>query len=388
MTNFYNFLPVRKGGGLQNSRSFLEVVSDSNGVLVLNSALSGGGYTTKFSEVMLSSGGGWGRLIAELRVALRSSVGDRCFTLFGPPPMLGCGKAVNVVGCAYSNLFYPELDFWSDYSGISKFKKLLVDGIRKFCLSRADYWIFETDILARRAVELFSFPEDRVFVVRMAPSKLVTHSEDDTDTVSRFLSLRHSGSFRLLYLSGAHPNKRIDRLFAVAERLKELGDSRIKFVLTFDASTRYARFLCDEITRRGIDDFFINVGTVRPDNVAALITSCSAMCNFSRLESFSNNFVEAWAMHVPLLVTDADWSRDSCGEAAIYVVPTSPSSIIDGLNSIVDNPDARAALAESGQRVLDSYPDAEKKGASYMRIFNMPGLNRYRGRWVWRKKLR
>ncbi len=111
------------------------------------------------------------------------------------------------------------------------------------------------------------------------------------------------------------------------------------------------------------------------DHVATVIACCQAMCTFSLLESFSNNFVEAWKMEVPLIVTDADWSREACGAAALYVDPRNAPETVRELATVVAANSCRLhELVENGRRQLELYPDSHAKTAAMLQRWNVCGL--------------
>ena len=378
-----NLLPIQAGGGLQNACSFIasgmlagwEV--HARGLPSIREAARTGGVSLHVNPAKIAA-----RLMSELGLVRRAEKGTTCFTFFGPPPLFSKGHLINVVGCAYSNLFYPEIDFWQGHEGLARWKKALIDRYRRWSIARADYWIFETDAIARRAVERFSFPAERVFVVRMAPSRLVLDA-----AVPEVFPELPSDRFLTLYLASGHPNKRIDALIDVAQLMREQGDTRCGFVLTLPPESAYAMRLFERIGKLGLDAYFFNVGAVRPEQVASLIRRCDAMCNLARLESFSNNFVEAWTMRKPLLVTDADWAHASCGQGAIYVRPEQPESVCDALYRLVEQPGFGATVAARGAGVLGTYPTAQQKAGHYLDIIGRRDLSAYRGACVWRESV-
>lgn len=379
-----NLLPVRKGGGLQNALSLLGTIPVGTRCMVafrhnskIVESISRSGFRSEAARDTLFS-----RLRSEVALRRESTNNNIvCFTLFGPPPIFSKGRVINVVGCAYSNLFYPEIDFWRGFGRVARFYKGAIDLYRRWSIGKADYWIFETEVLARRAVEVFSFPANRVFVVRMAPSPVAINRKGD----SKFIGLE-GDVFNVLYLTGFHKNKRIESLIEVARIVKEEGRIRCKFILTLDDRVKDVMDILFRINDLGLSDYFLNLGPISPDRVGELIDQCDAMCNLARLESFSNNFVEAWSLKRPLLVTDADWSRDSCGEGAVYVNPCDPRSIVDAIDMLSRNDDVYRSVVESGDKVLGTYPDAKKKTEEYFDILKRKDLSVFRGPNVWMRK--
>ncbi|MDZ7696587.1 MAG: glycosyltransferase [Deltaproteobacteria bacterium] len=239
--------------------------------------------------------------------------------------------------------------------------------IRKHMTQKADYWIFETEVLRKRAIELCGFPEDRISVVRMAHSKLVSKDRVDISQ-SEFFDKRIPKAYRILYLTGAHPNKRLHLLPDIAKEMVRAGFNDFCFVTTMDEETMYARRIIDEFVDKGLNAHLVNLGTVHSEYVSTVIEVCDAMCIFSVLESFSNNFVEAWRMEKPLVTTDADWSRDSCGNAALYVDPAKTAQTASELISLARNELKQFRYTEEGKIQLARYHTPESKLNAYLDV--------------------
>lgn len=370
-TTTVNLLPILKGGGMQNALSYLKTLAadtprrDRVRVLCQDETPLADFCRKHFREPVIVRRGALNRLAAEAK-GFPGVDAELCFTLFGAPSFGSRGKFVNVCGCAYSNLLYPELDFWNFLKGFAYQKKQFVDLLRKKTLKMADYWIFETEILRRRAVKLFNFPEDRVAVVRMAPSGYVTKQQVDPAVAARIEKQLRPG-FRLLMLSGAHPNKQQALLPDLIETMVKNGLRDFSFVTTMNAADAYCQRVVGEIGRRGLGDYLTNIGPVPAVECASLIEICNAVVCFSRLESFSNNFVEAWQMQKPLVVTDGDWSRDACGGGGLYVDPSKADACATAIQQLVHDQELRGRLVREGDRVLKTYNTPESKYEEYWR---------------------
>ncbi|MFA7059994.1 MAG: glycosyltransferase [Pedobacter sp.] len=365
-----NLLPIVTGGGLQNALSFLSSFADnSNGgefVFLVRKdtdihiqCQSRGLATIPVGNCNKE------RFKFEMSAKSRFRKGQVCFTLFGPVMLGTSGHLINVVGCAYSNLFYPEIPFWSYLPFFVRMKKEAIDLYRRHQLSKGDFWIFETEALKKRAIELCHFPYERVGVVQMAVSTLVSRSNANPETM-RGLSKKCGERFKFLFLSGAHPNKRLHLLPSIGSQMLQMGHENFTFITTFEENTPYAMFVLSEIEKHGLSNHFVNVGKVSPSDVSSLIASIDCICTFSLLESFSNNFVEAWKMEVPLIVTDGDWSRLSCGEGALYVRPDSPKECAETLIAISSDKLLASSQVLKGSLQLDTYLDAGMKLRLYL----------------------
>ena len=368
-----NFFPISMGGGLQNTLSFLRSLNvigipKSHFFAIVR-------YHSPLKDHVVKSGveyyvvksGNYPRLKFELKSRHLFPNNQTCFTHFGLPMLGAVGRCLNIVGCAYSNLFYPEVPFWSYLPLRERYLKYAIDEYRRYMLKKADYWIFETDTLKNRAIEICGFPEHRVGVVRMAPSELVSPEKVNKLFERKFEQVIPK-AFRILFLSGPHPNKRLHFLGEIASAMSDMGLNDFVFVTTMDENHPYTEIVKRSFVKKGVDRHLVNLGPISPSNVASLINVCDAMGNFSVLESFSNNFVEAWQMRKPLIVTDADWSREACGNAAIYVNVENINETAEQIIMLANNSRLRADLIAYGYRQLGYYLTPEQKTMAYMEI--------------------
>lgn len=365
-----NMLPVGpQGGGLQNSLSFLNVLADDRSALEpFIVILKSGSPLHRLAEerglpfeTVHSSFSG--RLKFEMKTRSRFRKSQMCFSIFGPCMVRSSGYLVNAAGCVYSNLFYPEIHFWSFLPPLKRMAKEMMDVVRRNLTMKADFWIFETQVLARRAVELCGFPPDRVGVVRMAASSLVGPEKVKPEIVEQY-ERRLPRGFRFLHLCGSHPNKRLHSLPLLARSIKQKADDFV-FVLTAPSSSPYIVSIMEQARVLGVERHIVNIGPCPAENVASVISCCQSMCTFSRLESFSNNFVESWRMNRPLVVSDADWARDSCGEGALYVDPDAPDACADAMVQLMRGESMQRDLIAAGSRQLAAYPDPSAKNRMY-----------------------
>lgn len=356
-----NLVPVATGGGLQNALSLLRQLArreDTQRFVVAcraSSAIARTASSLGFRSVEVGNSP-----LARLRydnggaarIARRVGAGT-VFTLFGPTPR-GLRAVRTISGVAYSNLLHPEVDFWHFLPPHRRVLQWIKDRMRLAGARRADVAIFETPLLAERARDGL-FADRRVEVVEMEPSALVLErlsavSPRSPDGASR----------RILALAGPHPNKRLDRLAPVIAALNAGAGERYRLVATIEPSHRYARTLRAAFDAVGQGDALELVGAVAPETVATLIDGVDALVNVALLESFSNNWVEAWATGRLLVVTDASWARASCGEAAVYADVDDPEGAADRIREAMQagnyaryvqrGRDRLAALAAQGSK--------------------------------------
>lgn len=369
-----NALAIRAGGGLQKTLSLMDSLS-SNFAVARNTRILCSADSTvclRATELGLTTvtarPGQFGRLISELQTLKNISVRTVVFNIGGLTPIRATKNLINVNECAFSNLFYPEIDFWNDHHGVVKAKLLAVDRIRRWGVGNADFWVFQTPAILDRALNLFDFPKHRCKVVLPSPSSVVSVNSVDPNSVKRFRNI-FSNNKVFLFLGGTNKNKRLHNLPEIALEMLKTGGDNFLFVLTMNENDPYYKTIRENIVRNNLDPYFANVGIVPPTDVASLINCSDVMCNFSRLESFSNNFVEAWQMKKPLVVTNADWSQAVAESAAVYVDPDDIYQTASALNNIATNERLVKTLTSQAEIQLSKFPTPATKLINYIECF-------------------
>ena len=363
-----NLMPIKSGGGgLQNALSFISVLPESDAYLFMigsNSSIRDALKQRGFLYVQ--SKGGWvGRLLLELKVRFVFPKNTICFTYFGPPPLGGINHFYNVSGFAYSNILHPEVDFWSGYSIGVRQVKSFVDSLRRWACFSSDELIFETQFLLERARRVPQLSNKVLHCVPVAPSVFI----DNGLLPAVYKPDTYAGKKRLkiLYISGPHRNKRIECIVTIINCLLNKG-VRPQVVLTLPDS-KYTVSLFDHFSSSGVLEYIDNIGMVPPTRIQDLYNDCDVVINLARLESFSNNFVEAWASRKPLLVADAGWSRAACKSSALYVDPCSKLSVEVAIKELFDD-STRASVIRNGMRSLSNMPSHVEKNSALLSIID------------------
>lgn len=364
-----DLIPLKRGGGAQVGMTLVEQIEASGGaghewqvVVTAGSALDRRLASARYCHVIrrventigarfLFEVVGWRRLVAQHKP-------DIIYSQFGAG--LPRVPVPAVVGSAYSNLYYPEVDFWGNWPLVRRWIYRLRDFFRLRRTLQADALVFETDLLAERAVALFALPRDRVTAIKASPSPFVQPTRHNSDVAERCAGL--PDGFRVLLLSGWHPNKglgMLPRIAASAQRAS--GEKDFYFVTTLRASHPASRAIRREAEALGIAPNIIFFDAVEAAGCVELYRSSDAVLLLSVLESFSNNIIEAWSMQRPLVITDAEWSRRICGDAAVYVDRSDPRDVAAAVVRLRLDCEHRQRLIENGKEMLRRHPDPRQK---------------------------
>jgi len=373
MNVFLNFVPLKAGGGLQIGLDFIENLRSLDSDWTFFLAYTEG---TPFDQLELPANINQSKAIkatpfARLRYELfeaarlvRQSRADVVYTQFGPVPYQI--NVPQVAGCAYSNLLYPELDFWKNEPTPKKMMRKLIDSYRWSAVARADINIFETPELCNRCIKMTGRNANQVRYVLPTVSALVSEYQRN-EYVQQAISKLPAKKY-ITYITRYHANKNLELLVSAAKILKGRGKSHLAFITTLDINDSRVRHLFDLIKKEDVENYFINIGPIPPDGCAELYRIAAFSVLASNLESFSNNIAESWSMEVPLLVTNQPWARSICADAAYYFTHMDAVSLADSIEVLDQDTHIRTSLVAMGKKRLLDFPSSEKRFRSYLNI--------------------
>lgn len=367
MVVLFNLLPIKKGGGQQVATNFvrqtilrkdlhpiyvvtrdtllhkflLEVGVDRKQIVIIeNSLLLRIRFT--FFDV--------GKIIRDKRIEL-------IYTMFGPG--LHHKDVKSVTGCAYSNLFFPEIDFWEGYSFLQRIKLRLIDKYRLKTTLKSDAIVFENEAMLKRAVSLLNYPVKKTKLILPSISE-VSEKSPSTEFKKR-LEIINRSDYNILLLTGWHKNKNIEIIPEVLECLFKKKALNVTFIITVPSNHSKSIELLAKAKRLNVANNIIFFDTVTPFEVPHLIEIVNAMALFSKLESFSNNIIEAWTYKKALFISNEEWSKAICKEFAIYVDRNDANDISNKIIEFKNNSGEEEKLINSYDQILQIYPSSKQK---------------------------
>lgn len=358
-----DFSPIKSGGGAQLAINFLKLFNGDfdYDILVSNS------FPYDLSKLNLKA-----RVIV-----VQSSVIKRVFfenftyksfvlknkythiyTFFGAglPKVKGIKQ---VTGVAYPIICNDDSQYWSLLPFTFKLKKKIVNSIRKARLKTADHIIFETEVMQRRCIETLGFDLNNTTVIPPTPSAFIKHS----------VVKRASDSVSFLILSGLDYHKNIWRLIQVLELLDN-AHLKVKFIISAERTSfikLYDKYI-NEKTMLLIDKYFDFRGYISSDKIQSVYDESSVVLNIADLESFSNNYMEAWVSKKPILASKRDFAIHICNESAIYVEPHDPISLFNGIKSFACHDVDIGNMIEAGQNNLKKLPIFEERVSRIIKV--------------------
>ncbi|WP_427183805.1 glycosyltransferase family 4 protein [Bordetella bronchialis] len=276
-------------------------------------------------------------------------------TLFGAGLPHG-GSVMSIVGMAYPIICYPDSPYWRHRPWLDKTRQRLKNGLRRWRLRQADRVLVETPVMQRRVARHCGIGTDRLQVLPPAPSTYL----------SRTARRRDAGEpMAFLFLSGASPHKNLWRLPAIAAELRHLGaGGAFKFLVSCDATALDDAFKGFQHTR-GHFDFH---GPVASRDIQRLYDRADVLVNLSDLESFSNNYMEAWRARIPILASDRDFAHEICGDSALYCEPHDVREVAERMQAFICAKVDTDALIAGGVERLSALHTQETRTAHIRRM--------------------
>jgi glycosyltransferase involved in cell wall biosynthesis len=270
---------------------------------------------------------------------------DAIFTFFGAglphPPSVR-----SVVSVAYPVICYPESPYWRNAGLRERLQVRALNWMRVRRLRQASSIIAETDIMKARVARVLRIPAQRIRVIPPAVSAHVRQLERADVAPAR----------RFAFVSGNETHKNLWRLYEIARCAVARGFRDFTFHLTVTRAAYVQRLRGRSHDRQLIDRHFDFIGPLAPAEIMRVYENADCVVSLSDLESFSNNYMEAWKVGLPLIVSDRDFAREICGASALYVDPHDPRAVIAALLQVQADPALRRRLVAEGMRRLGELP--------------------------------
>jgi glycosyltransferase involved in cell wall biosynthesis len=179
----------------------------------------------------------------------------------------------------------------------------------------------------------------------------------------------------LLCLSRYYPHKNLEIFVPLAEEIKKRGLD-FKIIITIDESQdRRVKPFLSLVRERGLDTIIINLGPVEMKNTPSLYKQCDGLLMPTLLETYCLPYVESMTHKRLILTSDMDFSRDVCGDAAVYFDPLNHLSILEAIEEIYSNDILREEKIRNGSiqierlnswdKVIQMYSDILEDTTNY-----------------------
>lgn len=360
MNILFDFGAIKTGGGVQLAVNFLGLLdrlkpSNMNIFLLIPEIgeLSKLCLEGNYAGVFVSPNSFSKRFLFEyihLHNLIRRHKITHIFTFFGaglPHPK----DVRSVVTVAYPVICYPESTYWKFAGKKDRAYICCLNVLRRSRLRSASAIIAETNVMRERIARSIKFPAAQICVIPPTPSQYVAPVSHQ----------RRVPSHRFLFISGTDSHKNLWRLPAIAQCMLERGVTGFMFLLTSSREAYLKSLKAPVACENVINRHFTFLGPIPPQRIMEAYSQADIIVSLSDLESFSNNYMEAWTARLPLVVSDRDFSRHICESSAVYVEPHEPANVAEQLSRLSIDISLQAMLVKAGDERLSLLPSQEKR---------------------------
>ena len=254
---------------------------------------------------------------------------------------------------------YPNSSVWKSMD----LKSFLVRKIKLFYfkkfLSSVSLMIAQTKTIKTRLERLYGLEN-----VVLVPNAVTLEHKKEVP----FYDFSLPDGTLLLCLSRYYPHKNIEIFIPLAEEIKR-KELNFKIIITIDESQdRRVKPFLSSVKERGLDGIIFNVGSVNSKDTPSLYQQCDGLLMPTLLETYCLPYLESMQHKRLILTSDMDFSRDVCGNAAVYFDPLNHLSILKVIEEIYSNNTLREEKILNGSKRLKEVSSWEGVAQSYTHI--------------------
>lgn len=286
------------------------------------------------------------------------------FTFFGPSYIRY--SSLHVCGIADGWLTHPNI--WAYLSLVNPYlmiKKYVKSFLKNGLLRNGDYFIVESPIAIDGLIKN-GIKKEKVFVVPNACGY-------EYRNIKRVgIYPQKNKKIKILYFSAAYPHKNIQIIPPVAIALKRLRPTLdFEFLLTLPYNSDVYMRVMKMAKRNNVFEYIKNIGPISISGGPDLYEKSDLCFMPSLLETYSANYPESMAMGVPLVVSDFNFSRNICKDAALYFNPHSPFDAAKKIIELIDDERLWYNMIKRGHEIISEGVSLEEKCDKYMDVINM-----------------
>lgn len=260
-------------------------------------------------------------------------------------------KVPHVLSVNNAYQVYP-LDDVAHYHPRSRFNLIFLRAFFQKSLRQSDVVILQTTLMQEYVQKIIGAPQS--YVVPKAV-------ERDEDVAVEPLPIEISSvldkkkvDFTFLYVSTNSPHKNYQVLVEAFDILAKRGvNARVVLTLSLEDALQLGGDKAKDL----IDaDHVVPIGWVKKQHLRSLYQAADGCLMPSLLESLSSAHLEAMQWGKPQIVADLPFSRDLCGDAAIYAPATEPEIWVKSIEELMSDDALMGRLIEHGYERMELFP--------------------------------
>ncbi len=173
---------------------------------------------------------------------------------------------------------------------------------------------------------------------------------------NKLIKLKDQNCLKLIYISSFYPHKNHKLLINIAEILLKI---KFEFVLILSLSKDTLIENFGSRARKLIDNGnIIPLSWVDKSYLKSLYSLSDIVIIPSLLESFSSAHIEAMQFKKPIITTDFNFTREVCGNAAIYLSEKKVDDWVEAIIELSINNNLKKDLIYKGTKQINKFPSS------------------------------
>jgi len=236
---------------------------------------------------------------------------------------------------------------------------------------RARRIVCESQFVKRDLMRFLAVDESRVEVVPAPPPAALHESRPGAEEIARVRHQRGLESDYIFYPAQLWPHKNHLALVRAFALLREKYPA-LRLVLTGGRQSAAAQVEA-EIARLGLRERVSLPGFLPYGELRAIFEGARALVVPTLFESISIPVYEAFALGVPVCVSNVVGLPEQAGDAALLFDPRDPSAIAQAIDRVLGEPGLAARLVARGAArlaALEAVPYGERLAGAMLRAFD------------------
>lgn len=295
-----------------------------------------------------------GRFLAQLEEKYNPNL---VFCVFGP--CYWQPKSKFLQGFALPKMLYPESR--RNYAKKSdKAREELIDYFKAYFFKRnSKHIVVETEVFKERLIQKFNLDSRYVYVIPNSYSPAFQKSvKENAASITT-----NENEINVFVPGGYYRHKNYEVLPEVAKELLNLNINKsFCFYLSLNPKSKGWLHIQKIAIDLGVLDYIKTLGHISNAEIGKEYLRSNIIMSLSSAEASTAVYPEAMCAKRPLVVSDTDFARKLCKEAALYVSPFNAKEVAETINLLSHNENLRINLIENGDKVfINNYPDPEAK---------------------------
>lgn len=234
-----------------------------------------------------------------------------------------------------------KLRLWELYNQVKK------------SLPKTDMIFTQTPVAAERFAEAFSYPIEKIKVLRLPPPEDIICDESRPQPEVFY---KNKNCFFFLLLTRYLPHRNPSVLIPLCKKYAQVfRNQKIRFIVTLDKDSPFSVNFLKKVYQYKFEDIILDLGVIPRNQAAQYYRYSNVLWLPTMLETLGFPFLEAMSYQLPILVPDLDFSRYVCGKAAAYYDPWDLESLYNNIIKIKEDKLFYKTLKEAASKELNNH---------------------------------